>query len=104
MLTMNGNHVHQDSLSKNTDVSLSSSLVMPEEIDDLYKGLEQTSLGQDEPRRPPLKGDQAVKGLVGWENDRVLLVPSTIIGVPKMVLLPLAERLVLAVLFPYTQR
>jgi len=104
MLTMNGNHVHQDSLSKNTDVSLSSSLVMPEEIDDLYKGLKQTSLGQDEPGRPPLKGDQAVKGLVGWENDRVLLVPSTIIGVPKMVLLPLAERLVLAVLFPYTRR
>ena len=29
---------------------------------------------------------------MGWENDRVLLMPTTIIGVPKMVLLPTSCR------------
>jgi len=79
---------------------------LPGEIDDLYRGLENTSLGEDQQMKPsshiqmPSKGDQGGKGLVGWENDRVLLVPTTIIGVPKMVLLPLAERLVFSVRFP----
>jgi len=43
--------------------------------------------------------DQGGRGLVGWENNRVLLVSTTIIRVPKMVLLPLAERLVFSVPF-----